>query len=103
MSGGESKLIRHVVHVCNIKWQGTLYSRGKSCLKGEINTKMERVVKYFPHYLAEDCNLKDRLRQGQFLLYRPILYIQQWIYTLNEMEGKEMLKSPSKEVLSTGA
>lgn len=54
-------------------------------------------------YLAEDCNLKDSLRQGQFLLYRPILYIQQWIYTLNEMEGREMLKSPSKEVLSTGA
>lgn len=54
-------------------------------------------------YLAEDCNLKGRLRQGQFLLYRPILSIQQWIYTLNEMEGKEMLKSPSKEVLSTGA
>lgn len=54
-------------------------------------------------YLAENCNLKDSLRQGQYLLYGPILYIQQWIYTLNEMEGREMLKSPSPEVLSTGA
>lgn len=54
-------------------------------------------------YLAEFCNLKDKLRQGQFLLYRPMLYIQQWISTLNEMEGGEMLKSPSWEVLSTGA
>lgn len=54
-------------------------------------------------YLTENCNLKDSLRQGQLLLYRTILYIQQWIYTLNEMEGREMLKSPSREVLSTSA
>lgn len=40
-------------------------------------------------YLAEGCNLKDGLRQGQFLLYRPLLYIQQWICAVNEMEGKK--------------
>ena len=84
--------------------QATLDNIHKSKLKAEIK---EKRFYRFPSasliYLAENCNLKDSLRQGQFLLYRPILYIQQWIYTLNEMEGREMLKSPSREVLSTGA
>lgn len=82
-----------------------------SKLKGEINPPEKVVLEISPTsliYRAENCNLKDSLRQGQFLtdfmgLYRPILYIQQWIYTLNEMDGREMLKSPSTEVLSTGA
>lgn len=74
--------------------------------KEGLMKKIKCVSGTFPistFYLAEDCILKDRLRQGQFLLYRPILSIQQWIYTLNEMVVKEMLKSSSKEVLSTGA
>lgn len=74
--------------------------------EGKLTKKKECILPGNPTsfiYLAENCNLKDGLRQGQYLLYGPILYIQQWIYTLNEMEGGEMLKSPSPEVLSTGA
>lgn len=74
--------------------------------EGNLTKKNECILPVNPTsfiYLAENCNLKDSLRQGQYLLYRPILYIQQWIYTLNEMEGGEMLKSPSPEVLSAGA
>lgn len=74
--------------------------------EGKLSKKKECILPVNPTsfiHLAENCNLKDSLRQGQYLLYGPILYIQQWIYTLNEMEGGEMLKSPSPEVLSTGA
>lgn len=98
-------LIYYMLHDFNTERQSTLYNIWKSKLKGEINGK-KGFLQISPAsliYFAENCNLKDSLRQGQFLLYRPILYIQQWIYTLNEMEGREMLKSPSTEVLSTGA
>lgn len=97
--------------MCRMNWT---YSPELACTIYESQSwkvkiserKKKRFLQSFPasfFYLAESCNLKDSLRQGQFLLYRPILYIQQWIYTLNEMEGREMLKSPSREVLSTGA
>lgn len=93
----------------NIQRQAILCSIYKSKLKDELNktkTTKDFVLQTTPAssiYLAENCNLKDSLRRGQHLLYGPILYIQQWTYTLNEMEEREMLKSPSREVLSTGA
>lgn len=94
----------HYLHIFNVQHKDTLYNIGRSYLKeGLIKKSVLGTFLIPPFYLAENCNLKGRLRQGHFLLYRPMLSIQQWIYTLNEMEGKEMLKSPSKEVLSTGA
>lgn len=99
-------LIYYMLHELNIQPEATVRCT-IYCMK--VTAKrwtLQKKIHIFPaslFNLAENCNLKDSLRQGQFLLYRPILYIQQWIYTLNEMEGREMLKSPSREVLSTGA
>lgn len=75
--------------------------------KSKIRYQGEKQVStdeaHFRNLLDWYCNPKDSQGEGQVLLYGPILYIQQWIYTLNEMGGREMLKSPSAEVLSTGA
>lgn len=74
-------------------------------LKDEINRKAGLLHTFSTSLIGLGVNrdFKDSLGQGQFWLYRSILYIQQWIYAVNEMEGGEMLKSPSGEVLSTGA
>lgn len=78
---------------------------GTSYESQSFKVKLKEIEFYWlsPLPYSTLLRLKDSLRQGHVLLYRPILYIQQWIYTLNEMEGREMLKSPSREVLSTGA